>query len=121
MRDSTFTNFWLYEFAADLITPGLEKLPDVKFWEKMNADTQDIPNGSVFVTYDPEKPTQIFVVPNVLISRLPELMPAVREMEAKASIRYLDAYYNKGMVIKSMKESLAEQRRAVEEMKEKAG
>jgi hypothetical protein len=42
-------------------------------------------------------------------------------MEAKASIRYLDAYYNKGMVIKSMKESLAEQRRAVEEMKEKAG
>lgn len=121
MRDSTFTNFWLYEFAADLITPRLEKLPDVKFWEKMNADTQDIPNGSVFVTYDPEKPTQIFVVPNVLISRLPELMPAVREMEAKASIRYLDAYYNKGMVIKSMKESLAEQRRAVEEMKEKAG
>jgi hypothetical protein len=57
----------------------------------------------------------------VLISRLPDLMPAVREMEAKASIRYLDAYYNKGMVIKSMKESLAEQRRAVEEMKEKAG
>lgn len=121
MRDSTFTNFWLYEFAADLITPGLEKLPDVKFWEKMNADTQDIPNGSVFVTYDPEKPTQIFVVPNVLISRLPDLMPAVRKMEANAPIRYLDAYYNKGMVIKSMKESLAEQRRAVEEMKEKAG
>lgn len=121
MRDSTFTNFWLYEFAADLITPRLEKLPDVKFWEKMNADTQDIPNGSVFVTYDPEKPTQIFVIPNVLISRLPDLMPAVRKMEAKASIRYLDAYYNKGMVIKSMKESLAEQRRAVEEMKEKAG
>lgn len=121
MRDSTFTNFWLYEFVADLVTPDLVNLNEVKFWEKMNADTQQIPNGSVFVTYDPEKPTQIFVVPNVLISQLPELMPVVRKIEANASIRYLDAYYNKGMVIKSMKDSLAEQRQAVEEKKKKEG
>jgi hypothetical protein len=119
MRDSTFSNFWLYEFVADLVTPELETLKDVKFWEKMNVDTQQIPNGSVFITYDPEKPTQIFVVPNVLISQLPELMPVVRKIEANASIRYLDTYYNKGMVIRSMKESLAEQRQAVEEMKKK--
>lgn len=121
MRDSTFTSFWLYEFVVDLVTPDLQTLPDVKFWEKMNADTQQVPNGSVFVTYDPEKPTQIFVVPNVLISQLPELMPVVRRIEANASIRYLDTYYNKGMVIKSMKDSLAEQRQAVEEKKKKEG
>ncbi len=121
MRDSAFTNFWLYEFKADLVTPELETLKDVKFWEKMNAETDKIPNGSVFVTYDPEKPTQIFVVPNVLISQLPELMPAVRKIEANASIRYLDTYYNKGMVIRSMKDSLVEQRQAVEEMKKKEG
>ncbi len=121
MRDSAFTNFWLYEFVADLVPPDLQALPDVKFWEKMNADTQKIPNGSVFVTYDPEKPSQIFVVPNVLISQLPELMPVVRNIEAHASIRYLDTYYNKGMVIRSMKESLAEQRQAVEEKKKKEG
>ena len=117
MRDSAFTNFWLYEFVADLVTPELETLKDVKFWEKMNVETDKIPNGSVFVTYDPEKPTQIFVVPNVLISQLPELMPAVRKIEANASIRYLDTYYNKGMVIKSMKDSLTQQRQAVEEKK----
>ena len=117
MRDSAFTNFWLYEFVADLVTPDLETMKDVKFWEKMNAETDKIPNGSVFVTYDPEKPTQIFVVPNVLISQLPELMPAVRKIEANASIRYLDTYYNKGMVIRSMKDSLAEQRQAMEEKK----
>ena len=121
MRDSAFTNFWLYEFVADLITPELETLKDVKFWEKMNVETDKIPNGSVFVTYDPEKPTQIFVVPNVLISQLPELMPAVRKIEANASIRYLDTYYNKGMVIKSMKDSLTQQRQAVEEQKRKEG
>ena len=121
MRDSAFTNFWLYEFKADLVTPELETLKDVRFWEKMNAETDKIPNGSVFVTYDPEKPTQIFVVPNVLISQLPELMPAVRKIEAEASIRYLDTYYNKGMVIRSMKESLAEQRQVVEEKKQKEG
>lgn len=121
MRDSTFTNFWLYEFVADLVTPDLETLKDVKFWEKMNVDTQQIPNGSVFVTYDPEKPTQIFVVPNVLISQLPELIPVVRKIEANASIRYLDTYYNKGMVIRSMRDSLKEQRQAVEEIKKKEG
>lgn len=121
MRDSAFTNFWLYEFVADLVTPELETLKDVKFWEKMNVETDKIPNGSVFVTYDPEKPTQIFVVPNVLISQLPELMPAVRKIEANASIRYLDTYYNKGMVIKSMKDSLTQQRQAVEELKRKEG
>ena len=119
MRDSAFTNFWLYEFVADLVTPDLQTLKDVKFWEKMNVDTQQIPNGSVFVTYDPEKPAQIFVVPNLLISQLPELMPVVRKIEANASIRYLDAYYNKGMVIRSMKDSLAEQRQAAEEVKKK--
>jgi len=121
MRDSAFTNFWLYEFGADLVTPDLQTLKDVKFWEKMNVDTGQIPNGSVFVTYDPEKPTQIFVVPNVLISQLPELMPVVRKIEANASIRYLDTYYNKGMIIRSMKESLAEQRQAIEEIKKKEG
>jgi len=121
MRDSAFTNFWLYEFVADLVTPELETLKDVKFWEKMNVETDKIPNGSVFVTYDPEKLTQIFVVPNVLISQLPELMPAVRKIEANASIRYLDTYYNKGMVIKSMKDSLTQQRQAVEEQKRKEG
>lgn len=121
MRDSSFTNFWLYEFVADLVTPDLQILEDVKFWEKMNADTQQIPNGSVFVTYDPEKPTQIFVVPNVLISQLPELIPVVRKIEANASIRYMDTYYNKGMVIRSMRDSLKEQRQAVEDMKKKEG
>jgi len=118
MRDSAFTNFWLYEFVADLVTPDLENLKDVKFWEKMNIDTTQIPDGSVYVTYDPEKPTQIFVVPNVLISQLPGLMPVVRKIEVNASIRYLDAFYNKGMVIKSMKDSLAQQRQAVEKKKE---
>ena len=121
MRDSSFTNFWLYEFTADMVTPDLKSLPDVKFWEKMNADTQQIPNGSLFVTYDPEKPSQIFVIPNALISQLPELMPVVRKIESSASVHYLDSYYNKGMVIKSMKESLAEQRQKIEEKTEKEG
>ncbi len=121
MRDSSFTNFWLYEFSADLITPDLKTLKNIKFWEKMNADTEQIPTGSVFVTYDPDKPTQIFVVPNVLISQLPELMPIVRKIEASTKVRYLDSYYNKGIVIKTMKESLAEQRQKLDENLEKEG
>jgi len=116
MRDSSFANYWLYSFTGILLTPELEVLEDVTFYEKMSAETQNIPQGAVFVTYDGSKPGQIFIIPNVLISHLPELMPAVQRMEGskKLAVKYLNAYYNKGIVIKTFKETIAEQQYAAE-------
>ncbi|MEG0832459.1 MAG: hypothetical protein RR058_06675 [Oscillospiraceae bacterium] len=111
MRDSNFTNYWLYQFEAELITPDEYKIEQT-FYEKMNCETGVIPNGSVYVTYDESKPNQIFIVPNVMISHLPNLIPIIAKLEKNKhiDIKYLDVYYNKGMVIKTFRESLSEQK-----------
>ncbi len=115
MRDSTFTNYWLYEFKARLTTPDQTSF-DKTFYEKMRADTEDIPGGWVYVTYDENKPDQIFMVPNLLISHLPQLMPVIAQFEAdkRLDIKYLDVYYHKGMVLRTFQETVEANRTARE-------
>ncbi|MEA5050033.1 MAG: hypothetical protein VB021_00995 [Oscillospiraceae bacterium] len=119
MRDSSFANYWLYEFTGDIVTPDLTKLVDAKFYEKMNCETGEVPQGTVFVTYDETKPGQIFIIPNVLISYLPELAPAVQKLEnnKNVGIKYLNAYYNKGIVIKTFDETIREEQHAAAQKK----
>ncbi len=119
MRDSTMTQSWLFRFSGDLLTPDGEVLKEVTFYEKMNAQTGRIPFGTVFVTYDPLKPRQIFIIPSALISHLPDLAPVVEEMEKSPQfpIRYLCAVYNKGMVLETFRAARGEQVRAGREQK----
>lgn len=111
MRDATFTNYWLYEFTGTLHTPEGKQF-SCKFYEKMSWDTDTIPQGNVYVTYDEEKPSQIFVIPNVLISHIPALAPIIQKFESnrQIKIKYLDAHYNRGMVIRTFQEAIAEQK-----------
>lgn len=111
MRDTSLANYWLYEFEADLYDPEMEHI-EKTFYEKMNYTTERIPLGSVYVTYDYKKPNQIFIIPNALIGHIPELAPIVRRFEDNRNInvKYLDAFYNKGMVLQSMRESVAQQK-----------
>lgn len=109
MRDSSFTTYHLYEFEADVYDTDLNCTRRT-FYEKMNEQTESIPNGTVYITFDETKPTQIFIIPNVMISHIPSLIPIVAayEKSKQIKIKYLDVYYNKGMVIKTFKESLKE-------------
>lgn len=120
LRDSSFTNYWLYSFKAEIFTPegtSFEKT----FYEKMNYEFGAVLQGSVYVTYDENKPSQIFIIPNSMISHLPNLMPVVKSIEETENIKikYLDAYYNKGMVMKTMRQSVKEQRKVLKEQKRK--
>jgi hypothetical protein len=113
LRDTSFTSYWIYEFQGTLYDHdhgALEKT----FYEKMNRDTGEIPQGSVYVTYDKTKPDQIFIIPGALIQSLPDLMPVIKgyENDKKLTVKYLDAYYHKGMVLKTFKERLAEYKRS---------
>lgn len=113
MRDSTFTRYWLYKFEATIYDASLQGFRKT-FYEKMNCESDSLPCGTVYVTYDAAKPNQIFIVPNVLISHMPNLIPIVAAYEGAKNIpvKYLDAYYNKGMVLKTFRDSLELQRRA---------
>ena len=111
MRDTSFKNYWIYELEGTLYNDRHEAL-EKKFQEKMNKATEEIPCGSVYVTYDELKPAQIFIVPNAMIGSLPNLMKTVQDYEKdpKIEVTYLDAHYNKGMVLRSFRDTMKDYR-----------
>jgi hypothetical protein len=109
LRDTSLRTYWIYELEGELW--NREHVPMRKiFQEKMNADTKEIPQGFVYVTYDEQKPRQMFIIPNTIIGNLPNLMPLVADYEkdAKINVKYLDAHYNKGIVLRTFKETISD-------------
>jgi hypothetical protein len=106
-RDTSFKNYWIYEFEGTLYNTRHETL-EKKFQEKLNKNMNEIPCGSVYVTYDELNPEQIFIIPNAMIGSLPNLMNTVQDYEkdSKIEVKYLDAHYNKGMVLKTFHETV---------------
>jgi hypothetical protein len=109
VRDSSFRRYWIYELEGTLYDERHER-QEKTFQEKMNKDTGGIPSGAVYVTYDERKPAQIFIIPNAMIGTLPNLMPLVQgyEKDPKVEVKYLDAHYNKGMVLKTFRETMGD-------------
>ena len=109
MRESNFIRYWLYEFKGDLYDQQGNCI-DKTFHEKMNDATDDVPCGSVFVTYDEKKPDQIFIIPNDIISRIPSLAPiaAAYENNKRIGVKYLDVYYDKGINVRTFREAVSE-------------
>jgi hypothetical protein len=109
LRDSSLKRFWIYELEGELYNIEHEAIKKT-FQEKMNKDMDEIPQGTVYVSYDEEKPRQIFIIPNAIISSLPNLMPLVQsyEKDSKITIKYLDAHYNKGIVLKTFQETISD-------------
>jgi hypothetical protein len=109
LRDTGLVNYWIYEIEGDLYNGEHGKLEKV-FHEKMNRETEGIPQGSVYVTYDETKPSQIFIIPNAVIGNLPNLIPLVAsyEKDKAIAVKYLDAFYRRGMVLRTVREAMAE-------------
>lgn len=78
--------------------------------EKFSGHQTSIPKGFIFVTYDPNKPEKILVIPNVIISSIAEYQPLVEEYENKFKPTYLNVYYNNGLLIKTYAQSMKEER-----------
>jgi hypothetical protein len=109
LRDTGLVNYWIYEIEGDLYDGEHEKREKV-FHEKMNRETGEIPQGSVYVTYDETKPAQIFIIPNAVIGNLPNLIPIVAayEKDKKIPLKYLDVFYRRGMVLRTIREAMTE-------------
>jgi hypothetical protein len=109
LRDTGLVSYWIYEIEGDLYNGEHEKREKV-FHEKMSRETEDIPKGSVYVTWDETKPSQIFIIPNAVIGNLPNLIPIVASCEGdkKIPVKYLDAFYRRGMVLRTVREAMAE-------------
>ena len=86
--------------------------------EKFSPFQTSIPSGNCFVTYDSNKPEQILVIPNVIISSIPEYAPLAQEYEKKFKPTYLNVYYNNGIVIKTYAQSIQEEKEYKKMMEE---
>jgi hypothetical protein len=115
LRDTGFTSYWIFEFEGTLYDGEHNPLKKT-FYEKMNRNLENVPPGSVYVTYDPAKPAQIFIIPNALLGSLPALRPVVEayEKDRNIAVKYLDVHYNKGMVVRSFQEAMNEFKREKE-------
>lgn len=116
LRDSGFKRYRIYRFEGTLYDRDQKARP-ISFFEKMNFETAGIPQGSVYVTWDEDKPAQIFIIPNALIGSLPQLARLVEAYEKNRAVKvkYLDAHYHQGMVLRSFRQALGDYKKAEKE------
>ncbi|MDR1795697.1 MAG: hypothetical protein LBR25_09910 [Erysipelotrichaceae bacterium] len=113
IRDTSFRKYILWEFKVMMLDRQGNKR-EATFYDKVNASLLEIPKGTIYMTYDPDKPDRMFVIPNVIISHIPTLMPVVKKFESTKNfhIKYINVYYDGGLVFKTFKETLKEQKEA---------
>lgn len=112
IRNARLQKNVLWQLDIDLYDNDMN-LIKTSFIEKLVPSQTSIPQGFVYVTYDPTQPEKIFVVPNAMISMYPDLKEIVDKYEnnKNLNINYLNAYYNNGIVLKTFKQSIKEERK----------
>ncbi len=115
-RDSGFRTYLLMQFEVTYYDENMQPHP-ATIIEKMNKDCTNIPLGSVYMTYDKKNPDNGMFVQNILISRVPELMPLVQKYESTKSIniKYLDVHYDTGLVIQTFKDAMDQNKKQQKE------
>lgn len=110
-RDSGFRTYVLMQLEVTYYDEDMHAHP-ATLVEKMNKDCMKIPHGTVYMTYDEKNPDNGMIVQNVMISRLPELMPLVQKYENEKSIniKYLDVHYDNGLVIQTFNQTFKKQK-----------
>ena len=74
--------------------------------EKFSTHQTKIPKGFVFVTYVEGKEEECLIIPNVIISSIPEYKPLVDDYEKAIKPKYLNVYYNNGLIIQTYEDSI---------------
>jgi len=110
IRDARLRNYNLWNLDLTVIDNDLNTV-NASCIEKFSLQQTQIPSGHVYVTYDPAKPDEILIIPNILLQQLPEYQPLVENYEKHIKTTYLNCYYNNGLIIKSYKETLQEARK----------
>ena len=118
--DSVFRGYWLYNVQVDIYDPKTFRCIHTSFVEKFDLSVEQVPTGTVYLAYDENMPDCISLIPLVLLYQFPELEKIVKRYESKKNIpiKYVDVYYKRGFVIRTMKEKLNEAEENGKEAKE---
>ena len=105
-RDARFKNHVFWKLNVDVYDNDMNK-HETTIIEKFSPHQTSIPKGYVYVTYVDGQEEDCLIIPNVIISSIPEYKPLVDDYEKALKPKYLNAYINDGLILESYSDSLA--------------
>ena len=107
LKDSSGHHYNIWQFNVIYWDQEMKAHEGVLF-DKLNPSVEEVPLGTVYITFDPTKPLRKFILQNIIVGNIPSLQPLVTKYENNKTIniKYLNVYYNKGLVIETFKQSL---------------
>lgn len=109
IKDARLRNKILWKLDVELYDQDMHTIK-TSIIEKFAPSQTTVPKGFCFVVYNPKKPNNILIVPNMIISSISEFAPLVEEYEKNFKPTYLNVYYNKGLIIKTYQDSIKEEK-----------
>lgn len=100
-------NYW--KLNVDIYDNDMKKF-ETTIVEKFTQHQTKIPQGFVFVTYVEGKESDSLIIPNVIISSIPEYKVLVDDYEKALKPKYLNAFVNNGLWIQTYKDSIKAQK-----------
>ena len=108
-RDAKLKNHVYWQLDVEIYDNDMKKI-ETKIIEKFSTHQTSIPKGYVYVTYVEGKPEDSLIIPNVIISSIPEYQPLVQDYEKALKPKYLNAYINDGLILQTYKDSIDSQK-----------
>ena len=105
-RDAKLKNHVFWKLNVELYDNDMKKF-NTTIIEKFSTHQAKIPKGYVFVTYVEGKEEDCLIIPNAIISSIPEYKVLTDDYEKALKPTYLNVYYNNGLIIQTYKESMA--------------
>lgn len=76
-------------------------------YEQFAPLQESVPQGNIYITYDPERPDYKFIIPNMLVGAFDSNKNLILGYEKKfKNMKYLNVYYNNGLIVETFAESL---------------
>lgn len=104
-RDARLRNHVYWKLDVEVYDNDMHKF-DTTIIEKFSTHQTQIPKGYVYVTYVEDKLDECLIIPNAIISSIPEYKPLVDDYEKALKPTYLNAYINDGLILQTYKDSL---------------
>ncbi len=76
-------------------------------YEQFAPLQESVPQGNIYITYDPERPDYKFIIPNMLVGAFDTNKDLILGYEKNfKNMKYLNVYYNHGLIVETFAESL---------------
>ena len=108
-RDARLKNHVYWKLNVEIYDNDMKKF-ETSIIEKFSTHQTSIPKGYVYVTYVEGQPEDSLIIPNVILSSIPEYQPLVEDYEKALKPTYLNAYMMDGLMLETYKESLQKQK-----------